>query len=60
MERLVRRFAGDETGATAIEYALVASVVSIVISFGLSNLGTATISLYDFLVENLVPAGGAD
>lgn len=60
MTRLLRRFVGDDAGATAIEYAMIASVVSIVITFGLANLGTATADMYAFLVDNLVPASGAD
>jgi len=36
----VRRFAGDTSGATAIEYALIASGVSIAIVGAVSALGT--------------------
>jgi pilus assembly protein Flp/PilA len=37
----VRRFAADETGATAIEYAMIASGVSIAIVGVVSTLGTS-------------------
>ncbi len=40
MKNLVIRFAGDESGATAIEYGLIASLVSVVIISALSILGT--------------------
>ena len=34
MSRLVRRFAADETGASAIEYGLVASLIAVAIIGG--------------------------
>ena len=37
---LLTRFAADETGATAIEYAMIASGISIAIVSALWNLGT--------------------
>ncbi len=40
MKNLVIRFAGDESGATAIEYGLIASLVSVVIISALTILGT--------------------
>jgi pilus assembly protein Flp/PilA len=36
-----RRFADDESGATAIEYALVASIISITIAAALSTMRTS-------------------
>ncbi|TVR08774.1 MAG: Flp family type IVb pilin [Salinarimonadaceae bacterium] len=60
MTPLFRRFASDESGATAIEYALVASIVSVAIVASMTNLGSATINLYDFLIDNLVDPGGGD
>lgn len=60
MTPLFRRFAGDESGATVIEYALIAGIVSIVIGLGLTNVGTETSGLYEFLVANLTPAGAGE
>ena len=37
--RLIRRFIKDRSGATAIEYALVASLISIVIVLGVTSIG---------------------
>jgi pilus assembly protein Flp/PilA len=40
MKNLVTRFANDESGATAIEYGLIAALISVVIIGVLSTLGT--------------------
>jgi pilus assembly protein Flp/PilA len=42
----VKAFAADDGGATAIEYALIAGFVSIVIVGAVTNLGTAVKALY--------------
>jgi pilus assembly protein Flp/PilA len=39
MSRLIRRFAAEETGAAAIEYALVASLIAVAIIGALATLG---------------------
>jgi pilus assembly protein Flp/PilA len=39
MKKLMVRFAKDESGATAIEYGLIAALVSVVIIAGLNILG---------------------
>ena len=39
MRNLLNRFAKDESGATAIEYGLIAALVAVVIIAGLSVLG---------------------
>lgn len=41
MMRLVHRFLSDAAGATAIEYALVASLISISIIIGAATIGTS-------------------
>jgi pilus assembly protein Flp/PilA len=38
---LIRRFGRDESGATAIEYALIASIISIVIIGGSGSIRSA-------------------
>ncbi len=40
MRRLLTKFIGDESGATAIEYALIAMGISIVIVAGVNGVGT--------------------
>ena len=41
MRRLLARFVDDECGATAIEYALIAAGISIVIVTAVNGIGTA-------------------
>jgi pilus assembly protein Flp/PilA len=40
MAKLARRFLQDDSGATSIEYAIIASVVSIVIVTAVAGLGS--------------------
>jgi pilus assembly protein Flp/PilA len=40
MKSIVSRFAKDESGATAIEYGLIAALISVVIIGVLSTIGT--------------------
>jgi pilus assembly protein Flp/PilA len=40
MTKLVSRFLKDESGATAIEYGLIAALISVAIITGASALGT--------------------
>jgi pilus assembly protein Flp/PilA len=41
MTNLVARFAKDESGATAIEYGLIAALIAVAIIAGARQLGTA-------------------
>ena len=40
MSRLLKGFVADQSGATAIEYALIGSLIAIVLVTVLTNLGT--------------------
>ena len=40
MKKLFNRFAKDESGATAIEYGLIASLIGVAIILGATALGT--------------------
>ncbi len=40
MSTLMRKFAANQDGATAIEYALISSLIAIVLVTVLTNLGT--------------------
>ncbi len=42
MAKVFRRFLADETGATAIEYGLIAALIAVVITAALTNIGTNT------------------
>ena len=41
MSKLFARFAKDESGATAIEYGLIAALIAVAIIAGATSLGTA-------------------
>ena len=47
MKKLMVRFAKDESGATAIEYGLIAALVSVVIIAGLNILGPELKALFE-------------
>lgn len=40
MTNIFKRFAADESGATAIEYGLIAALVAVVVITALTTLGT--------------------
>jgi len=46
MKTLLARFLQDRSGATAIEYALIASSISIVIVGAINNVGATTVQMY--------------
>lgn len=41
MTNLIKRFMNDESGATAIEYGLIAGLIAVAIIVGAGELGTA-------------------
>lgn len=47
MKNLLRNFIADESGATAIEYGLLASLIAVVIIAGASLLGTNINTLFN-------------
>jgi pilus assembly protein Flp/PilA len=49
-------FVRDRSGATAIEYTLIASIISIGILVGAGTLGTSVKDLYTSLAEDLTEA----
>lgn len=53
---LVKRFLKDESGATAIEYGLIAALVAVVIIGALGFLGDALIAIFNDITTAL---GGA-
>ncbi len=46
MKSLVKRFVKDESGATAIEYGLIAGLIAVVIIGGVSAAGTSISGLF--------------
>ena len=53
MNKLVSRFVKDESGATAIEYGLIAALISVVIIGVLSQVGTALQSNFETIRDDL-------
>lgn len=49
MLRLMRKLRGCESGATAIEYGLIAAIVSIVIVGGIHTAANEMINMYDYV-----------
>ncbi len=53
-----RRFVKDDSGATAIEYGLIAALVSVAIIAILSTLGNNLNATFSAVATNLNAAGG--
>ena len=53
MKNLVARFANDESGATAIEYGLIAAGISVAIIAVVQGLGTKLANAFQSLSDKL-------
>ncbi|WP_322893432.1 MULTISPECIES: Flp family type IVb pilin [unclassified Yoonia] len=53
MKKLITRFKDDESGATAIEYGLIAGLVSVVIVVALSLLGPQLKTVFTTITTEL-------
>ena len=51
--QVIKRFVKDESGATAIEYALIAAGIGIAIITAVNALGTAISDKFDFIKGKL-------
>ncbi|MEK1886180.1 MAG: Flp family type IVb pilin [Phyllobacterium sp.] len=56
MSKLFARFLKDESGATAIEYGLIAALISVGIIAGVRTLGTSLSSTFTFLGTTMTDA----
>jgi pilus assembly protein Flp/PilA len=56
MRKLVQRFVRDEPGATAIEYALIAAGISVVIVAAVQAVGGSLNTIFTNVAAALVPA----
>ena len=54
------QFLQDETGTTAVEYGLIAVLVSIAAILGFSALGTSLLGMYDDIVADLAAVFGIE
>jgi pilus assembly protein Flp/PilA len=53
MSNLISRFVRDESGATAIEYGLIAALVAVVLIAALKALGTSLSTTFNGVATNL-------
>jgi pilus assembly protein Flp/PilA len=56
MSKIVARFAKDESGATAIEYGLIAALIAVAIIAGAGALGTAINDKFTLIKNEVVLA----
>lgn len=57
MTKFVSRFMNDESGATAIEYGLIAALIAVVIITAVSALGTKLTGVFEGIKTDLNAAG---
>ena len=57
MKSLITRFANSQSGATAIEYALLAALIAVGIIFAAEQLGTEIGLTFDKVQTKLADAG---
>jgi pilus assembly protein Flp/PilA len=57
MNSLIRRFQNDESGATAIEYGLIAAGISVAIIAVVNSLGTQLKATFTTVTSQLATAG---
>lgn len=56
MASLIKRFKRDGSGATAIEYALIAGLVAVALITGLTTLGTSLNNNFNSVASNVAAA----
>ncbi len=59
MSKFVTSFMKDESGATAIEYGLIAALIAVVIIAGATTLGTTISTKFNTIAGNVSSAGTA-
>ncbi|TWH27258.1 MULTISPECIES: Flp family type IVb pilin [unclassified Aminobacter] len=53
MSKIIARFINDESGATAIEYGLIAALIALAIVAGAGSLGNKLSDQFNFISNNL-------
>lgn len=56
MTKFISQFINDESGATAIEYGLIAALIAVVIIAAVGALGTQLSGTFDAVTDGLTPA----
>ena len=59
MSKFVTKFLNDESGATAIEYGLIAALIAVVIITAVTALGTTIKSKFNEVVTGMGGTAGA-
>ena len=49
----IETFRDDESGATAIEYALLAALIGVALIAGVTNFGNGMVNMYDYLANEV-------
>jgi pilus assembly protein Flp/PilA len=57
MQRLIQRYAADETGASAIEYGMVATLIAVAIIGAMSTLGLNLVAKANEVADAIFWAG---
>ena len=57
MSKFLTRFAKDESGATAIEYGLIAALIAVVIIGGATLVGTSLDAKFETISTEIAGAG---
>jgi pilus assembly protein Flp/PilA len=60
MKNIFSRFLKDESGATAIEYGLIAALISVVIIGALQAVGGNLTTVFQNVADSLPTAGGGN
>jgi pilus assembly protein Flp/PilA len=60
MSKVFARFVKDESGATAIEYGLIAALIALAIIFGAGQLGNQLNDKFDKIATKLSTTGSAN
>ena len=55
MQKKFGHFPDDETGASAIEYGLIAALVSVAAIGALTTLGTSLVDMFDLVATTIAP-----
>lgn len=53
MSKFLKRFVKDESGATAIEYGLIAAFIAVVIITVVTTLGTDLVAVFQKIVDKI-------
>ena len=59
MKNFASRFLKDESGATAIEYGLIAALMAVIIIAGISAIGGQLKTKFDTIASNIGGAGSS-